>query len=619
VNPRLADATSPYLRAHAGNPVAWYPWGEEAFAEARRRDVPVMVSIGYSTCHWCHVMARESFEDAATAADLDAGFVAVKVDREEHPEVDAAYMAAAAAFTPNLGWPLTVFVTPRGRPFYAGTYFPPMPRAGMPAFRQVLAAVVEAWTERRDEIDRTADAIVDALAEARSSVGDRATRALSADDLIAAAEALAAREDPWHGGFGDPAAGAPKFPVATALRFLQAPVVRERAAAASAVADRAFAAMAHSPLRDPVEGGFFRYATRPDWTVPHYERMLTDNAQLLDVALDASPVRPDVVRGIAGFLIDVLQQPGGGFGAAQDSESWIDGARSEGGYYTRDAGGRAELESPAVDGKVVTGWNGLAIGALARAGARLGEPAWIEAAQWAADAVLETNVAADGRLLRASLDEVPSRSAGTVADYGQFAGGLAALAVTTGDVAYAVRARELVDSCFDADSAPASPGGGDPVLAQQGIGAPDAASDADEPSGPAALAAAAAALWLLGADDTGAAYRERAERLVATHAPAALAQPLAYGALLRVAATLAVSPRQVLVVTPEADDPLATAARGIPADVVAVVTPEQARAWAAAGFGLFADKDLRDGRATAYDCRDFACRLPVTDPAALTP
>jgi len=620
VNPRLADATSPYLRAHAGNPVAWYPWGEEAFAEARRRDVPVMVSIGYSTCHWCHVMARESFEDAATAADLDAGFVAVKVDREEHPEVDAAYMAAAAAFTPNLGWPLTVFATPEGRPFYAGTYFPPAPRAGMPAFRQVLAAVDEAWTARRGEIDQTADAIADALAEAQATTRDRPTHAPTAADLRAAAEALAAREDPRHGGFGDPAVAAPKFPVATALRFLQAPVVRDGAAAASAVADRALSAMSASPLRDRVEGGFFRYATRPDWTVPHYERMLTDNTQLLEVALEATPPRPEVARGLAGFLVDVLQQPGGGFGAAQDSESWIDGARSEGGYYTRDAGGRAGLEPPAVDGKVVTGWNGLAIGALARAGAALGEPAWIEAARWAADAVLETNVAADGRLVRASLDEVPSRSPATLADYGQLARGLADLAVATGEVAYAVRARELVDACFDAGDVPAAPGGGDPVLAGQGIGAPDSASDADEPSGPAALAGAAAALWLLGADDGLApSSRDRAERLVAAHAPAALAQPLAYGALLRVAATLAVAPRQLVVVTPDAEAALATAARGIPADVVAVVTPEQAQAWTAAGFGLFADKSLRDGLSTAYDCRDFACRLPVTDPRDLQP
>ncbi|KJL41910.1 thioredoxin domain-containing protein [Microbacterium trichothecenolyticum] len=614
MNPRLADATSPYLRAHAGNPVAWFPWGEEAFAEARRRDVPVMVSIGYSTCHWCHVMARESFEDETTAAELDAGFVSIKVDREEHPEVDAAYMAAASAFSQSLGWPLTVFATPEGRPFYAGTYFPPQPRAGIPAFRQVLAAVHEAWTERRDQIDETADAVAGALAEVRRSAPDADASTPSADELVGAARALAGREDPQHGGFGEPAAGAPKFPVATALRFLQTPVLREHAAEASAVADRALTAMAASPLRDAVEGGFFRYATRPDWTVPHYERMLTDNSQLLDVAMAAVPARDDVARGIAGFLRDVLQQPGGGFGAAQDSESWIDGARSEGGYYARDAADRVGLDPPAVDGKVVSGWNGLAIGALARAGVRLDEPSWIESARWAADAVLEVNVAADGRLLRASLDEVPSRAQATLADHGQLAAGLIALAVATGEVAYAMRARELVDACVDAEHRVAVPGGGDPVLSRQGIGAPDTASDADEPSGAASVAEAAAALWMLGAGDS---YRSIAERLVAAHAPAALAQPLAYGALLRVAAGLAEPPRQVVVVTDDAHAALATAARSIRADVVIIVSPEQSLSWAAAGFELLAGKEQRDGRPTAYDCRDFACRLPVTDVAAL--
>ena len=616
MNPRLAEATSPYLRAHAGNPVAWFPWGEEAFALARERDVPVMVSIGYSTCHWCHVMARESFEDAAAAVELNAGFVSIKVDREEHPEVDAAYMAAAAAFTPSLGWPLTVFVTPSGKPFFAGTYFPPQPRGGMPAFRQVLAAVQEAWTERRDEIDTTADAVVSALADARAATTP-ASGAPSADEIARAARALAAREDPHHGGFGDLGSRAPKFPVATALRFLQSPLVRETAPDAAAVADRALAAMSGSELCDRVEGGFFRYATRPDWTVPHYERMLIDNAQLLDVAMDATNVdgADEVGRGVAGFLIDVLQQPTGGFGAAQDSESWIEGSRSEGGYYQRDAAGRAGLEPPAVDGKVVTGWNGLAIGALARAGVRAGERRWIESARWAADAVLQTNVDREGRLLRSSLDEIASRAAATLADYGQFASGLAALAIATGEPAYAVRARELVESCVGADGSPVVPGGGDPVLSAQGVGAPDAASDGDEPSGTAALAEAASTLWVLGAGDD---FRVLAERLVASHASAALSQPLAYGALLRVAAALATAPRQVVVVSTTDRDPLTTAARGIPADVVALVTPDQAVAWADAGFSLFAEKSMRDNRPTAYDCRDFACRLPVTDATELT-
>ena len=410
MNPRLAASASPYLRAHADNPVEWYPWGEDAFAEARRRDVPVFVSIGYSTCHWCHVMARESFQDAALAARLNQDFVAIKVDREEHPEVDGAYMAAAAAFTPHLGWPLSVFATPDGGPFFAGTYFPPVPRAGSPSFGQILDAVHEAWSTRRDAAEGTAAAIAEALADVRAGSTAAGGTVPDADALAAAARTLAAREDPEHGGFwgGDP--NAPKFPVATALRFLQTRTVRERAEEASVVADRALAAMASSELRDPVEGGFFRYATRRDWTVPHFERMLTDNAQLLEVAVDAGDV--DTARGVAAFLLGVLRQPGGGFGAAQDSESWIDGARSEGGYYARDAAARRDLERPAVDGKVVTGWNGLAIGALARAGARLGEPEWIDGARAAAEAVLAANTGPDGLLVRASLDGIPSPGAG---------------------------------------------------------------------------------------------------------------------------------------------------------------------------------------------------------------
>ncbi len=608
MNERLAASASPYLRAHADNPVAWFAWGEEAFAEARRRDVPVMVSIGYSTCHWCHVMARESFQDAATAAELDEGFVSIKVDREEHPEVDAAYMAGAAAFTPHLGWPLTVFATPEGAPFFAGTYFPPEPRSGIPAFRQVLAAVSEAWLERREQVEGTADAVRSALAEASAASGAE-TPLPSLDEVAVAASALAAREDRTHGGFGT--GEGPKFPVATALRFLLA--VRSIAPNAAAVADRAFAAMAGSELRDDVEGGFFRYATRPDWTVPHFERMLTDNAQLLDVATRLGD--ETVARGIAGYLTGVLQQPGGGFGAAQDSESWIDGARSEGGYYALDAASRRSLEPPAVDGKVVTGWNGLAIGALARAGLRFAQHGWIEAAQWAADAVLENNEREDGVMARASLDEVASRARATLADHAQLAGGLLALAVATGEVAYAVTARRLVDLCLGPDGDPRTPGGRDEVLTAQGVTVPDAASDADEPSGPAALAEAAFGLWALGA---GEGYRGIAERVVARHAAAALAQPLSHGTLLRVATALAGPPHQLVVVSGDPSAPLVRAARGIAADVVAILTPADAAAFAAAGFALFAGKTGIGGAPTAYDCRAFACRLPVTDPDELT-
>ncbi|MFS0732477.1 DUF255 domain-containing protein [Microbacterium sp. 1P10UB] len=608
---RLADATSPYLRAHADNPVAWFPWEEEAFAEARRRDVPVMVSIGYSTCHWCHVMARESFADAATAAVLNDGFVSVKVDREEHPEVDAAYMAAAGAFTRNLGWPLTVFTTPDGQPFFAGTYWPPEARPPMAGFPQVLGAVREAWTQRRSDVVDTGTQLAAALARLGEVGVTDETGTPTREQLTEAAERLVALEDREYGGFAAAGAGiqTPKFPTVPALRFLQAPGLD---GAAAAVAARALAAMASSELRDAVDGGFFRYATRRDWTVPHFERMLTDNAGLVDVALDAGDDR--VARGTASFLREVLQLPSGGFAAAQDSESTIDGARSEGGYYLRDAAGRRDLAPPAVDNKVVTGWNGMAIGALARAGLALDEPGFIEAARWAADAVLEVNVDDDGMLRRASLDEIPSRAPAALEDWGLLAGGLFDLAAATGEPAYAVRARELLDACITEDSGELTvraPGGGDPVLAAQGLAAPADESDGDHPSGRSAVAAAAFTAWALGAGDR---YRRVAATLAATAAPSALAQPIGAGAMLRVAAQLADGPRQAVVITTRRTGALVDAARRIRADVLAILTPAQAEAFVSAGFALFEGKTAQGGAPTLYDCHDFACRLPVTAP-----
>lgn len=592
---RLAETLSPYLRAHADNPVDWYAWGPEAFAEAQRRDVPMMISIGYSTCHWCHVMARESFSDPAVAAVINAGFVAVKVDREEHPDVDGAYMAAASAFTQNLGWPLTVFATPRGRTFYAGTYWPPEARAPMPAFREVLAAVTEAWTVRRTQAEESADAVADALSRAASTA---ASDLPSAQQILAAAESIAQREDPVNGGFG----GSPKFPVATVLAFLQSPLVRRDAPDAASAATRALSAMARSALRDE-DGGFFRYATQRDWTVPHYERMLTDNAQLLDIALAAGD--HDVARGIADFLLSALRRPNGGFGAAQDSESWIDGRRDEGGFYRRSLPERAGLEPPQVDGKVITGWNGLAIGALARAGARLGEHRLTEAAVTAATAVLQENRDPDGRLVRTSLDGAASNAAATASDLALLADGLFALAASTGDVSWALTGRGLLDDALGGVS-------GDPHLSEQGIVAAPDQTDGDLPSDAAAVAAAALSAWRLGA---GERYRDAAVEIVQRLASRALAQPFAHGALLGVASALIEAPRQVVVVTSSPDGELAAAARAIDADVIAVVTPAQATAFSAAGFELF------DGRAgvaeRVHDCRGFVCRLPVGDPAEI--
>lgn len=611
---RLADAISPYLRAHAGNPVDWFPWGAEAFAEARRRDVPIMVSIGYATCHWCHVMARESFDDPVTAQELNERFVAIKVDREEHPDVDAAYLSAASAFTGNLGWPLTVFATPEGRAFFAGTYFPPQPVAGRASFRQVLDAVWDAWTVRRAEVESDAGKVREALvqaAEAATAVSDLPGEQ-QLDDAVAL---LAGAEDAEYGGFGT----APKFPVAPTLDFLLSrPAGQELAA-------RTLRLMAESPLRDAVDGGFFRYATRRDWSEPHYERMLYDNALLLDAYARAWQQTGEewaerTADGVASFLLGVLRQPSGAFASAQDSESTIDGARVEGTYYTLPPAERARLEPPPLDAKVLTGWNGFAIGALARAGRILDRPAWIAAAGEAAGAVLERHRRDDGTLLRTSLGDRRSEAGATLEDYGGLSAGLLQLALANGDASVAAAARDLVDLCLEAAGEGTcpfeTPGGGDPVLASTGLAVRVDPSEGAYPSGLSSMAQAAHTLYLL----TGERRYERAARegmrLVAAQA---VQVPNAFGSSLALMSELAAEVEQLVVVLPEAGarSELLAAARRHPAPVVALATEEQATAFAAAGFELFEGRAARDGLPTAYLCRDFVCRLPVTDAAAL--
>jgi len=622
---RLADAISPYLRAHADNPVDWFPWGPEAFAEARRRDVPLLISIGYATCHWCHVMARESFGDPVTAGELNARFVAVKVDREEHPEVDAAYLSAASAFTGNLGWPLTVFATPEGRAFFAGTYFPPQPVAGRASFRQVLDAVWDAWTARRAEVESDAGKVRQALAaaaEAATAVSDLPGEQ-RLDDAVAL---LAAAEDAEFGGFGT----APKFPVAPTLDFLLSrPVGRD-------LAVRTLRLMAASSLRDAVDGGFFRYATRRDWGEPHYERMLYDNALLLDVYARAWQLTGEdwaerTADGIAAFLLGVLRQPSGAFASAQDSESTIDGARVEGTYYTLPPAERAQLQPPPLDAKVLTGWNGFAIGALARAGRILDRPAWIAASGEAARAVLARHRRDDGTLLRASLGDRRSEAGATLEDYGGLAAGLLELALGGGDASVASVARDLVDLCLDAAGEGTcpfeTPGGTDPVLASTGLAVRVDPSEGAYPSGLSSMARAAHTLYLM----TGERRYERAARegMRMVAAPS-LQTPAAFGASLALMSQLAGDVEQLVVVLPEAGAAggpagpeagsaggLPAAARRHPAPLVAFATEAQAAAFAGEGFELFEARTTRDGLPTAYLCRDFVCRLPVTDPAAL--
>lgn len=620
---RLQDALSPYLRAHSDNPVDWFPWGEEAFAAARERDVPVLVSVGYATCHWCHVMARESFSDPAIARILNDRFVSIKVDREEHPDVDASYLAAASAFTRELGWPLNVFATPEGRAFYAGTYFPPRPVRGVPAFAEVLAAVDEAWREHRNELDETASALAKALdaasvAETAGSLPDRAR-------LDAAVALLAEDEDRVYGGFGH----APKFPVAPVLGFLA-----ESGAEGRAIAERTLRLMGASPLRDPVEGGFFRYATRADWSEPHYERMLTDNALLLGVAaeLGRGEAPPEFVEpladGLVRFLTERMQLEGGGFASAQDSESIIDGERNEGGYYQRDAEGRALLQPPALDAKVLTGWNGLAIGALARAGFVFDVREAVRAAQRAAAYLLAHHRLDDGTLVRASLAGEVSAATATLEDSGMLAGGLLELAIATGDASYAVAARSLVDAAAAAADVGAAvpfaaPSGGDPVLVARGLALPTDPAEGATPSGITVCADAAWRLFALGAGDR---YLELAERAMHSVAGIAVERPLAFGGSLALMARLRAPLVQLVTVVPdEAPDDehgvgrrsLHAATRRHAASVSTIVTERQAADFASAGFELFEGRTATSGAATAYRCRSFVCALPVHDGDAL--
>ncbi|HEV7741971.1 MAG TPA: DUF255 domain-containing protein, partial [Pseudolysinimonas sp.] len=600
---RLAEAVSPYLRSHAGNPVDWWPWSEEAFAEAARRDVPVMVSIGYATCHWCHVMARETFSDPEVAAYLNENLVAIKVDREEHPEVDASFLAAASAFTPNLGWPLTAFTTPTGLTFFAGTYYPPQPTQGVPGFRQVVDAVLEAWRDKRDDVQAAGARVRDAVAASRASVAAGGVGPAEFDAAVARLESL---EDSEFGGLGR----APKFPNTPVISFLLERGVRGDQTA-DAFARRTLATLAASGLRDPVEGGFFRYATRRDWTEPHYERMAYDNAQLLS-AYTAVGDEP-TAAGIAGFLLDVLRLPGGAFASAQDSESVIDGARSEGGYYARDAAGRTGLAPPALDEKVLTGLNGMGVGALAEAGVRFGRGDWVDAARTAADAVLTLH-GDDAGIARASLGGRLSTAPATLEDLGGFAGGLLRLALATGEVRYASVARVLVEACRAADGSLVAPAGPDPVLAARGLASEADASDGALPSGRSLLADAALLLAALTGDE---AHRRIAEDALAPALALAVEQPSAFGAALAVASRLAAPLEQVVVVAPAADDPLAAVAAGWRRGVRAVVTPAQSAEFAAEGFELFAGRALRDGSPAAYYCEHFVCALPVTTPEAL--
>ena len=593
---RLGDAVSPYLRSHAGQPVEWFPWGEEAFEVARERDVPVLISIGYQTCHWCHVMARESFANPEIAALINENLVAIKVDREEHPDVDALYMAQAAAFTENLGWPLTIFATPEGATFYAATYLPPLSAHGLPSFPEVISAVAKAWQEKREEVLTSSRSLVEALADHRvASAGTGAIPTI--DQLSVIVDAFIAQEDTEHGGFG----GAPKFPTTPVVNFLLAEAAASNAEA-GALAARLLATYASSPLRDAVEGGFFRYSTMRDFTDPHYERMLFDNAGLLQAYSRIGMT--DIAAGIVAFLRNQLFV-GGGLGSAQDSESIIDGVSSEGGYFARDEKARAQLSPPAIDDKVVTGWNGLALEGLAlahRAGVA-GDPGTLgfDIGHW----LWNNHVRQDGSLVRVSRDGVASGAVATAEDYGGLALGLVELGLALADSDLVAKGRTVLDHYRGLPPEATT----DPLVSQHGMSASTDISEGASPSGVALLSLASLRLASLTGEGS---YREWAVELVAPFIAHAMATPLGSGGVLRVLSELARPARDIVVVADHAND-LVLRAQGLwhSAAVVAVVSEAQAEEFVAQGFSLFEGRT--DGSVpVAYLCEGGVCRMPIT-------
>jgi uncharacterized protein YyaL (SSP411 family) len=661
---RLASETSPYLLQHADNPVDWQPWGDAAFAEARERDVPVLLSVGYAACHWCHVMAHESFEDAGVAEFLNAHFVAVKVDREERPDVDAVYMEATQALTGHGGWPMTVFTTPEGRPFYCGTYFPPAPRHGMPSFRQLLESVAQTWADRREEVLAAGQRIVGSLAGHGFTGGGEAPP--TPDDLDVAVASLSSSYDERRGGFG----GAPKFPPSMVLELLLRHHARTGDEQALAMAERTCEAMARGGMYDQLGGGFARYSVDDAWVVPHFEKMLYDNALLLRVYIHlwratGSPLARRVALDTAGWMLRDLRTPEGGFASALDADTdgvegltyvWTpeqidevlgpeDGAWAAallsvtaGGTFeqgtstlqlladpddddrwasvrSRLLAARDTRQQPARDDKVVAAWNGLAVAALAEAGALLDRPELVDAATETAELLVRVHVV-DGRLRRVSRDGSVGTPAGVLEDYADVAEGLLALLAVTGDPRWLGHTGALLDVVLAhfGDGAGGFYDTADDVV-DTALASMRRAQDPTDNATPSGWSAAAGALLGYAALTGSAEHRTAAEAALGVVARlAGHARFAGWG--LAVAEALVDGPREVAVVGLPHDPATVALHRAAllgTAPGAAVVAGEPDTA----GVPLLAGRPLVGGRPAAYVCRQFTCDAPTTEPDRL--
>ncbi len=661
----LAGESSRYLQQHVDNPVDWYPWGEEALEKARQEDKPIFLSIGYSACHWCHVMAHESFEDEATAELLNEHFVSIKVDREERPDLDRIYMDAVQAMTGSGGWPMSVFITPDGAPFYGGTYFPDEPRYNMPSFKQLLAAIAEAWEGRREELVSRGQQVVDALRDKRETkmAGDAAS--LDPGVIEQAYRELVQAFDDQHGGWG----GAPKFPQPMALEFLLRYHHTIGDTRALQMVTRTLDAMARGGIYDQMGGGFHRYAVDAHWLTPHFEKMLYDNALLARVYLHAWQVTGEpLFRATAAETLDYVMRemtsPEGAFYATQDADTegeegktyvWTPdevrevldeeaehfmtlygvtpGGNFEGrniltftGPYeerrqlerarTRLLEARGRRTSPGRDEKVLASWNGLMLAAFAEAAWALDEDRYREVAERNADFLLRELRTPEGRLSHVWYDG-EARVQGLLEDYTYLAEGLIALYQTTFEPRWIAAAEDLMGAAFKHFGAQSGDGGPEiafydtPDDAENLVLRPRETQDNAVPSGNAMAATVLQKLARFGAD---ASYEDAAlHSLAAMHAYMAQ-YPLGFGQWLVALDSALAVPVEVAIV----GDPAVAETRALVEVARDGYTPHRLLA---VGFGsvpeLLAHREQIDDRSTAYVCRSRVCRQPLIEPEEL--
>jgi uncharacterized protein YyaL (SSP411 family) len=654
---RLAQETSPYLLEHANNPVDWFPWGDEALTRARAEHKPILLSIGYSACHWCHVMARESFEDPDTAALMNRDFVSIKVDREERPDLDQVYMRAVQGMTGSGGWPMTVFLLPDGTPFFAGTYFPPTDRYGMPAFKRVLAAVADAFTKRPADVEETAAQVRDFL--------NRPSVPLAAGELAPALldEAAAQIErdvDPVHGGFG----GAPKFPQPMLVEVLLRHHVRTGQPAAREMALQTLRAMAAGGIYDQLGGGFHRYSVDERWLVPHFEKMLYDNALLARAYLDAwqlthDPALARAAEDTLAFVLREMTSPEGGFYSSLDADSegeegrfylWtpqeleavlgIDEARALGRAYDVTAAGnfegrnilhpvldgaidildaardrlmaaRAQRVRPHRDEKVIAGWNGLMLRAVADAGRVLDRRDLVLAAE--ANARFLLSHMRQGGRMRRSYKDGRAPLPGYLEDQAAVADGLLGLYEATFDPHWLDDVRSLVGEMLTAFWDEAAAAFFDTAADQEKLVArPRDVTDNAIPSGTSLAVDVLLRAGMLLGEPT---WIDRARATLERLAPTAAKAPLAFGRLL-VALDFHLGRTVELAVIGQPKDPQTqrllqvVRERYLPNRLVAVAPGEGA-------IPLLADRHALDGKPTAYLCEHFVCQAPTQDPAEL--